>query len=118
MLLLTGVARAALTNSETLIVNYVSVHGDEQKFREDWWMNDRWSGGIEKLKLEQDLDEHTALRVEGRGVVEANDYRLQLEIVRYSLGFIRAGFTQNRTWFDDWGGFYRSFSRPAFRLQA
>src|ERR1044071_5242155 len=101
LLLVTGIVRADLTNSETLIVNYVSVHGDEQKFREDWWMDDRWSGGVERLMVEQDLDEHTVLRVEGRGLAEANDYRLRLEIVRYSLGFIRAGFSQYRTWYDD-----------------
>src|SRR5579859_5278652 len=104
------------TGSETLLVNYVSVKGDTQKFREDWSMNDQWSGGVEQLTLDQDLDEHTTLHVEGRGVVNQNDYRLQLELARYSVGFIHAGYTQYRTYYDDWGGFYRPFTPSAFRL--
>src|SRR5579859_500074 len=91
---------SGLTGSETLLVNYVSVKGDAQKFREDEWMRDGWSGGVEQLALDQDLDEHTTLHVEGRGVVNEDDYRLRLEIARYSVGFIRAGYTQNRTYYD------------------
>src|SRR5437773_1753094 len=89
--------------SVTPIVNYVAVDGDERKFREDRWMKDQWSGGIEQLTLEQDLDQHTVLRVEGRGLFDADDYRLRLEVVRYFVGFIRAGYTQNRTYYDDSG---------------
>jgi hypothetical protein len=107
---------AGPTGSGTLIVNHVSVNGDARKFREDWWMKDGWSGGIEQLTLEQDLDEHTVLHVEGRGVFDANDYALRLELQRFSVGFIHAGYKQNRTWYDDWGGFYQPFSPPAFRL--
>src|ERR1043166_2154897 len=105
-----------LTGSETLLVNYVSVKGDAQKFREDWWLKDRWSGGVEQITLDQDLDPHTTLHAEGHGVFDTNDYRLRLEITRYSVGFLRAGYTQNRTYYDDSGGFYRPFTPPAFRL--
>jgi hypothetical protein len=120
--LLAALARAESTESpgpsgsETLLVNYVSVKGDAQKFREDWWMKDQWSGGVEQFTLDQDLDPHTVLHVEGRGVFEEDDYRLRLGVTRFSVGFIRAGYTQNRTYYDDWGGFYRPFTPPAFRL--
>ena len=104
------------TGSGTLLVNYVSVKGDAQKFREDWSMKEGWSGGVEQFTLDQDLDEHTTLHIEGRGVVDENDYRLQVDISRFSVGFIRAGYTEHRTYYDDWGGFYRPFTTPAFRL--
>ena len=109
-------ASSGPTGSTTLLVNYVSVYGDERKFREDWWMKDQWSGGVDQFNLEQDLDAHTVLRLEGRGVFDADDYRLQLEVVRFFFGFIRAGYTQNRVYYDDWGGYYRPFTSPAFRL--
>src|SRR5882724_5251777 len=95
------------SGSETLLVNYVSVKGDSQQFREDWGMKGPWSGGVQQLTLDQDLDEHTTLHVEGRGVFDENDYRLQLDVTRFAVGFIRAGYTQHRTYYDDWGGFYR-----------
>jgi len=104
------------TGSGTLLVNYVSVKGDAGKFREDWSMKEGWSGGVEQFTLDQDLDEHTTLHVEGRGVVDENDYQLQLDITRFSVGFIRAGYTEHRTYYDDWGGFYRPFTPSAFRL--
>src|SRR5689334_21667757 len=63
------------TGSETLLVNYVSVKGDAGKFREDWSMKVGWSG-VEQFMLDQDLDEHITLHVEGRGVFDENDYRL------------------------------------------
>jgi hypothetical protein len=116
VVVLASIGRAETTGSVTPVVNFVSVAGDERKFREDWWMNDRWSGGIDEFTLEQDLGEHAVLRAEGRGVVDGEDYRLRLEIVRYDVGFVRAGYTQYRSYSDDWGGFYRPFTPPAFRL--
>jgi hypothetical protein len=104
------------TGSETLLVNYVSVKGDAAKFREDWWMKDQWSAGVEHLTLDQDLDEHTTAHVEGRGIFDEHDYQLKVDITRFSVGFIRAGYTQHRTYYDDSGGFYRPFTPPAFRL--
>lgn len=114
--LLTSAGRAETTNSVTPIVNFVSVHGDERQFREDWWRNDRWTGGVDEFAFQQDLGEHAALRLEGRGVVGAEDYRLRLELVGYDVGVLRAGYTQYRSYSDDWGGFYRPFRPPAFRL--
>src|SRR5712691_3947430 len=116
IVMLVPIGRAETTGSVTPVVNFVSVAGDERKFREDWWMNDRWSGGIDEFTLEQDLGEHAVLRAEGRAVADAEDYRLRLEIVRYDVGFVRAGYTQYRSYSDDWGGFYRPFTPPAFRL--
>jgi hypothetical protein len=115
-LLFASASHADTTGSVTPAVDFVTVTGDERRFREDWWMPDRWSGGIEQFALEHDIDEHTVLRAEGRAVFDAEDYRLRLEIVRYSVGFFRAGYTEHRTFYDDWGGFYGPFTPPALRL--
>jgi hypothetical protein len=104
------------SGSLTPIVNFVTVKGDERKFREDWWMKDRWSGGMDGFTLEQDLGEHATMRAEGRGLFDADDYRVRLELVRYGMGFIRSGYTQYRSYDDDWGGSYRPFDPSAFRL--
>lgn len=116
ILLLALPAAAAPGDSGTLLVNYVDVRGDERKFCQDWWTSDGWSGGIEQWNLERDLDKDTVWRAEGRAVFGSEDYRLRLELIRYDVGFVRAGYTQYRTHYDDWGGFYRPFTPPAFRL--
>ena len=107
---------AGPTGSVTPIVDYVTVTGDERKFREDLWMRDRWSGGIREFTVDDDLGEHAALHAEGRALFDAEDYRVRLELIRYGVGFIRTGYTQYRSYSDDWGGFYRPFTPPAFRL--
>jgi hypothetical protein len=117
MILLLALPASASADSGTLLVNYVDVRGDERKFRQDQWTTDGWSGGVERSEFERDLGQDTVLRGEGRAVFGEEDYRLRLELIRYGVGFVRAGYTQNRTHYDDWGGFYRPFRPPAFRLE-
>lgn len=99
--------------SITPIVTYINVHGDREKFREDYWIGDGWTGGVEEFTLDQKLDKTTTLKLFGRGVFEDRDYKLGLEIVRPEVGFIRAGFTQYRKYFDSTGGFYKLFSKQS-----
>ncbi len=94
---------------------YVTVKGDEEKFREYNWGNDGWTEGG-AATLHQDLGKDTKLDFEGRGVLNDEDYRLSLEITKKDLGFVRAGWTTYRRYFDSTGGFFKPFSTPAFTL--
>jgi hypothetical protein len=98
--------------SVTPVVTYVKVNGDSEKFREDVWMKDGWTGGIEEFTLQEKFGKNTLLELEGRGIFDQHDYKLRLEIVKPDVGFIRAGFTQYRKYFDGTGGFY-----PLFRIK-
>src|ERR1041385_8648904 len=61
--------------SITPIGTYVHVDGDREKFREDTWMDDAWTGGIEEFTLQQKLDKTTTLNLFGRGIFDQHDYK-------------------------------------------
>jgi hypothetical protein len=102
--------------SVTPRLTYVHVDGDADKFREDWWMSDGWTGGIEEFTLDQALKGDWKLRLDGRAIVDEEDYRLQLEIVKPEFMFFRAGYTEYRKYYDDTGGFYSQFAKPSYDL--
>jgi hypothetical protein len=109
-----GLASAAEV-SVTPTAQYVTVRGDEDKFREDQWTNDGWTGGGDAT-LRQDIGKDATLDFSGGGIVNEEDYRLSLDITKKDLGFVRAGWTNYRHYFDSTGGFFKSFSTPAFTL--
>lgn len=115
-----GSARADDTNnfsgSVTAGAQYISVGGDEHKFRQDHWQQDGWSGGVDELTFHQKIGKATQLNFEGRAIFDEDDYKLRLELVTADVGFIRAGFTQFRSYSDDSGGFFRSFAPSSFSL--
>lgn len=95
---------------------YITVKGDQDQFRADNWGPDNWSYGIDSATLHQALGKDTTLDFEGRGIVNAGDYKLSLDITKNDVGFIRSGFTQYRQYFDTTGGFYKPFSVSSFTL--
>lgn len=95
---------------------YRAVDGDERKFREDQWMRDGLSGGLENFLLEESFGEAWLLRMEGRAIVPEEDYKFLLDIRKEDLGFFCAGYTEYRKYFDDTGGFFHPFSTPVFHL--
>jgi hypothetical protein len=56
------------------------------------------------------------LDLEGRVIINDEDYRLRLDITKQDVGFVRAGFTQYRRYFDGTGGFFESFNPQSFTL--
>lgn len=88
-------------------IRYIWVNGDENRFRQDWWMNDKLSGGIESLKLQRTLKDDWTLSLEGRALFDEHDYQVRLEILNPKIGFVRAGYTEFRKYFDDSGGYYK-----------
>jgi hypothetical protein len=101
----------------TPILRFIDVDGDAAKFREDWWMRQGFAGGIEEFWLEETVGKDTKFTVLGRGIYDEEDYTVRLELVKPDLGFVRAGFTQYRKYFDDTGGHHPFFSTPSFSLQ-
>jgi hypothetical protein len=109
-------ANRELGVSITPIVRYVTVDGDEAKFREGWWFRQGWVAGIEEATYEHKFDNGWQIDFEGRGLFDEEDYKLRLQIAKPEVGFVRAGFTEFRSYYDDWGGFFRDFMPAAFRL--
>jgi hypothetical protein len=50
----------------TPVLRITAVKGDKEKFREDAWMTDKPSGGLEDCLRRQKLGNDSTLRIEGR----------------------------------------------------
>ena len=100
----------------TPLVRYNSIDGDEEKFREDWWVREGWAGGSESFTLHKVFPNGVSILGEGRVIVPEEDYALRLEIAKQDVGFIHAGYTQYRKYFDGTGGFFGPFAVPPFEL--
>ncbi|MGM0427771.1 MAG: hypothetical protein ACQEQ7_11110 [Thermodesulfobacteriota bacterium] len=109
-----GASSLSFELSPTL--QYRSVDGDENKFREDQWIQEGWAGGVENFVLQKSMKGDWILHLEGRAIVPEKDYRFLLDLGKEDLGFFHAQFTEYRKYFDDTGGFFRPFSIPVFHL--
>jgi hypothetical protein len=104
------------TVSVTPLVRYVHVDGNEDLFRQHLGMTDGWAGGVEEFSVTEALGKNWQLVLSGRGIFEEQDYQLQLELVNPAVGFVRAGYREYRTYYNDVGGSYAPFSTSAFKL--
>ncbi len=97
-------------------VTYAKVSGNPQKFREDLGIQPGWNGGVEDGTLHYDLSKDTTLDGEGRFIIDEHDYKFQLQLTKRDVGFVRAGYTEYREYYDSQGGFYGPFTPSSFRL--
>lgn len=123
MLLSVGLAYAqenkeasSLSFGLTPTLQYRYVDGDENKFREDQWIQDGWAGGVDDFYLKKSLKNEWILQMKGHAIVPEEDYEFLLHLMKENLGFFRAHFTEYRKYFDDTGGFFGPFSIPVFDL--
>ena len=103
--------------SGTPEVTYAKVSGNPQKFREDLGIQPGWNGGVEDGTLHYDLNKDTTLDGEGRFIIDEHDYKFQLQLTKRDFGFVRAGYTEYREYYDSQGGFYGPFTPSSFRLE-
>lgn len=94
-------------------LQYLSVSGDEQKFREHSWMRDGWAGGLERLTLEDRMTNGVIVRAEARAMADQNDYLMKLRLEKPDLGFVSLGFQQYRRYTDDTGLWYPGYNFAA-----
>src|SRR5256885_8912537 len=76
----------------TPAVRYISVTGDQRKFREDWWQKEGFSAGYERFDLCHHVGAEGEFHVQGRAMFDQRDYRVALELSQPDLGFVRAGY--------------------------
>jgi|GEM_PF-760544 len=94
------------------IVNYVRVNGNAAKFREDTWMRNGWTGGIEEFQLHRKIGKDLEFNMEGRSIFNAEDYKLQLELIKPEFWFIRGGLTTYQKYFNGNGGYFAGQYTP------
>jgi len=93
------------TGAVTPSVTYAGVTGNKSAFREATGIKDGWSGGVEEFKLSSKINKDTDLTLDGRGLFGADDYKLNLELVKPEVYFVRAGYSTWRKYYNDMGGY-------------
>src|SRR3954466_7218619 len=83
----------------------VNITGDEAQFKQEH----RWSGdifgGIQDLHFEQSIGKGT-LTIDGRAIFDNHDYDVKVDLSFPNVGYIRAGYTEFRSWYDGNGGYF------------
>ncbi|MHB8520672.1 MAG: c-type cytochrome domain-containing protein [Limisphaerales bacterium] len=97
-------------------VQWITVSGDKQKFRDRLWTQEGWGGGAEEFRYKEKLGDDSFLSLEGHALTGQHDYRIALSVEKNDVGFTRFGFEQFRKYFDDSGGYYAPFGTPSFAL--
>jgi hypothetical protein len=89
-------------------LGWITVKGNEQKFREDHWTREGWNGGVDHFLLRDHRNPDKHVTVEGHAL--RDDYKITLSLDRSDSVFLRAGFEQYRKYFNDSGGYYAPFT--------
>jgi mono/diheme cytochrome c family protein len=102
--------------SITPTASWITVSGNAQKFREDWWRKEGFTAGYERFELIEPIGKQAELKVEGRALFDQNDYRVAMTLSQPDVGFIRAGYDTFRKYFNDTGGYYAGFNQAPLSL--
>src|SRR6266542_4816763 len=94
------------------------INGDAAQFKQEHRMSGDVFGGIQDLHFEQTVGKDGLFSLDGHAIWDTNDYDVKLELSKPKLGYIKAGFTEFRSWYDGNGGFFPhdggTFFPPAF----
>jgi hypothetical protein len=84
----------------------VITSGDRAQFEQEHRLpGNQAYGGIQDLHYEQPVGKNGLFSVDGHAIWDTNDYDIQLQLSQPDLGYIKAGFSEFRSWYDGNGGF-------------
>jgi hypothetical protein len=63
-------------------------------------------GGIQDLHVEGTVGKDALFSIDGHALFDFNDYDVTLQLAKPNLGYIKAGYTEFRSWYDGNGGFF------------
>ena len=85
----------------------VITSGDRAQFEQEHRLpGDQPYGGIQDLHFEQTFDKDALFSIDGHALWDFNDYDITVQLSKPKLGYIKAGFTEFRSWYDGNGGFF------------
>jgi hypothetical protein len=88
-------------------VGGVITSGDKNQFEQQHWLpGGQAYGGIQDLHYEQTVGKNATLTVDGHAIWDINDYDIKVELAQPNLGYLKAGFTEFRTWYDGNAAFF------------
>jgi hypothetical protein len=90
----------------TLGVGSTFIDGDKAQFMQRYQMRKGVFGGVEDFHREQLVGKKGIFQIDGHGIFDNHDYSIRLELSDPDKGFLRAGYTEFRTWYDGNAGFF------------
>ncbi len=81
-------------------------NGNKAQFQQQAQARGGAFGGVQDFHFTDDLTKGTTLTLDGRALVDENDYRTRVDLTREKLGYVRFSFDQDRTWSSGDGGFF------------
>jgi len=63
-------------------------------------------GGIEDLHIQEQIAKGTTMTLDGKGIFDEHDYKLNLALDKEKLGYLHFSASEFRTWYNGDGGFY------------
>jgi len=82
------------------------VSGNRAQFQQQHQIPAGAFGGISDFHFQTGIATNTTMTLDGRGILDNHDYKLNLGIEREKIGFLRLSYDQSRTWSDGDGGFF------------
>src|SRR6266516_1496210 len=90
-----------------LAIGGVITSGDRAQFEQEHRLpGDQVYGGIQDLHFEGTFDKNGVFSVDGHALWDFNDYAIPVQLAKPNLGYIKAGYTEFRSWYDGNGGFF------------
>ncbi len=83
------------------------VNGDNAQFEQEHRLPANTAyGGIQDLHFEGPLGKDGLFSLDGHAIWDTNDYDITLQLSKPKLGYIKAGFTEFRSWYDGNAAFF------------
>jgi hypothetical protein len=103
----------AAVEEETSAKNWIelgiggtNIAGDDAQFKQEHRTSGDLFGGIQDLHFEQAVGKKGQLTVDGHAIFDNHDYDVKIDFTYQGVGYIRAGYTEFRSWYDGNGGFF------------
>ena len=84
----------------------VNIAGDDAQFKQAHRISGDVFGGIEDMHFEQAIGKKGQLTVDGRAIFDNHDYDVKADLTFQGVGYVRAGYTEFRSWYDGNGGYF------------
>ncbi len=80
--------------------------GNKSQFQQQSQARGGAFGGLEDFHFKKDIAKATTLTLDGRAMVDENDYKARIGVSKDGLGYVRFSYDQFRTWYNGDGGFF------------
>jgi len=90
-----------------LAIGGVITKGDRAQFEQEHRLpGDQVYGGIQDLHFEGTVGKDALFSIDGHALWDFNDYDITVQLAKPNLGYIKAGYTEFRSWYDGNAGFF------------